>query len=44
MGVDFESIASDLDADGNFEKDIFTLASHYRAQAMNLSYEGMTLV
>ena len=44
MGVDFESIASDFDADGNFEKDIFTLASHYRAQAMNLSYEGMTLV
>lgn len=44
MGVDFESIASDFDADGNFEKDIFTIASHYRAQAINLSYEGMTLV
>lgn len=44
MGVDFESIASDFDADGHFEKDIFTIASHYRAQAINLSYEGMTLV
>jgi len=41
MGVDFESIGSDIDADGDFSKDIFTLASHYRAENLNLSYEGI---
>ena len=44
MGVDFESIASNFDAEGDFQKDIFTLASHYTAKSLNLSYEGMTLI
>ena len=44
MGVDFESIASNFDAEGDFQKDIFTLVSHYTAESLNLSNEGMTLV
>ncbi len=43
MGVDFESIATDFDADGDFSQDIFTLASHYRAESLNLSYEGIPM-
>ncbi len=44
MGVDFVSAGTDFQAKGDFAKDIFTLASHYQAKSLNLSYEGMTLV
>ena len=44
MGIDFLSAGTDFQAKGDFAKDIFTLASHYQAKSLNLSYEGMTLV
>jgi hypothetical protein len=44
MGIDFLSAGTDFQAKGDFAKDIFTLASHFQAKSLNLSYEGMTLV